>query len=254
MSPQDPTPPVPDWARAAGAPTPEECASREAQGPSDAQLDAWLQGRDPASGDFADGVRELWESDRPPAERLAWMLAVARRHPDNEWLSAVWIRLRFHEPDAVPPALPDPALAGQLYRFYAEALTGTDRLLAETVETSLYVDVFEDPDLGMAAWTWYTLREDLPPALWDVLLRNSGPVPWPLKFPFLVRRSEDKAHHLGVYLAIRHALFDANGSVDEEGAALLFTGLKLEPHAHRIEEPDGFPSLEAVRQRLEGLF
>jgi hypothetical protein len=228
-----------------------------------------LDGREPGSPEFADGVQDIWEATEDPAQRLGWAMAVLDRYPDNEWCSAVWIRLRFHEQQGdptAPPGLPDPASAERLYRYYADRLLPDidpgapesererQRYLAEVLERSLYVDLFEDEDLGMAAWTWFHLQEDLPDALWSILLRNSGPIPWPLKHAVLIRRAEDKKQHLDVYLAIRHALFDPEGSVSEEDAALILAGLDLDAQMHRIEAPEGFPSYAEVTERLAGLF
>lgn len=277
-----PKAPIPEWAKAteakrqekrAAAEQPEGKASDAAQHPSwwpaPEAVDRWLDGREPENPAFADGVQEIWESTDDPRERLGWAMAVLDRYPDNEWCSAVWIRLRFHEqsgdPDA-PPGLPEPALAEQLYRYYADRMlpdfepdeeeAERKRKLhqAEVLERSLYVDLFEDEDLGMAAWTWFHLQSDLPEALWSILLRNSGPIPWPLKHAILIRRAEDKKQHLDVYLAIRHALFDPEGAVSEEDAALILAGLDLDAQMHRIENPDGFPSYAEVQERLAGLF
>jgi hypothetical protein len=228
-------------AASSSTPANQQASSPSAEGQTDPA--AWLEGRDPEDANFSDLIGDIWRSDLTREQQLDLILAIARQHPSVTWLSTAWIFWRSQSGWA--PSATDP-----FFRFYADAVVSDDRMLAESAETSLYVDVFEDLETGLAAWTWFTLQDDLSDPVWEVLLRNSGPVPWPVKLPVLVKRAEQKTGHLGVYLAIRHALFDLTGDVDDEAAGAIFSGLALEPHMLRIEEPLGYPSLEAVRLRL----
>jgi|GEM_PF-1184583 len=216
-------------------------------------LDYWLSGRDPEAGDFADVISELWSSGLSLADRLPLAEAIIREHPSTLLFSNVVILLETESlaqyTDGKRSEASRSALE-QILAFYAQALLAEDPQLAASAENSLYVDWFESPTLGPIAWRYLLASPQLSDALLGILLRNSGPLAWSLKYPILLRLADEKQHHLIVYQAIRHALFDPQGQADEQQASDLFAELDLEAQLHRIAEPPGYPTLAEVQERL----
>jgi len=206
-------------------------------------LEHWLSGRDPEAGDFDEVISELWTSGLPLAERLPLAFAIIRLHPSTLLFSNVVILLEAESGS-------DRAVMEKVLAFYSETLLAEDAQLAASAENSLYVDWFESPTLGPMAWRYLLASPQLADPLLGILLRNSGPLAWSLKYPILLRLADEKRHHLVVYQAIRHALFDPEGQVDEQQAADLFADLELEAQMHRIAEPPGYPTLAEVQDRL----
>ena len=206
-------------------------------------LEYWTSGRDTETAEFASVVSEIWVCGLPLSDRLDMALKVITEYPSTLLFSNLVISLQVEAPD-------QQVLWERLFQFYADSLISADAHLQVTAETSLYVDLFEAPQIGPTAWRFLSAKLQENPEALTIVLRNSGPLSWSLKFPLLLRFAKDKRYALAIYQAIRHALFDESGQVDEEQANDLFADLDLTPYMERIMNPPGYPSLQDVEDRL----
>jgi hypothetical protein len=129
---------------------------------------------------------------------------------------------------------------------YAALITGTDRE-REAAMYSLWVDYFEVP--GRAEFVFPRLLKQVSQR--DVLLANSGPVPWATKRAAYAAAAREPELHAALARGLCGSFFDVFGSVEPVEARDLFRAIVVEDELVRAELER--VTTQPTRWRLRGL-
>lgn len=202
----------------------------------------YAEGINVDSPQYEDIVDTIWADKHSIEEKIALIMELFRNSPQYGILMRFWL---YYQSDEARTEALDKSLVNSYIGFFADE----DKMIQDAAANSLYFDIFEQPDLAKAMWPLFMAAEKSDEVV-EFLLSGSGPVAWEVKFPDLLKLSENKKYQLAVYLCIRHSLFGPNGKIDKEQAGDLLVGLNLEAHMDTVENPEGHPGLSDVELKL----
>ena len=189
-----------------------------------------------------DYIDEIWETQATTIDKITMSLNLYDIQPTYHVLATMW--LNYYSTSIVTYETTDIIL-----KKYFDELSDPKKDLADSMEYSLYFDIFEDPDRNEHAWNFF-LGQKPNEHLLKIILRNSGPVPYQLKQTLYDNLIHLKNFHIDIYRSIRHSCFDYCGLVDKQQALKTLNKLDLGSELNQINSEVGFRTFEEVVQYL----
>jgi len=188
-------------------------------------------------------VSELWEASLTVKEKIILSLEIYDLEPSYSVLTSMWLEYKCSNGETKE-------YNNIIFEKYQKELSTSDKDLSETMEYSLYFDVFEDPDKNRDAWNYFLNNHPTNKFL-KIMLANSGPVPYDLKHRLYEQFIKDENFHLDIYKSIRHSCFDNCGNVNKERARYIFTNLNLADKMDEVNKYDYYRNYEDVVNYLK---
>jgi hypothetical protein len=190
-----------------------------------------------------DFIDELWNIQAQIHDKVRMSLELFDIQPTYHVLTTMWRNYY--------PAAERESITAIILKKYFDELSDSRKDLADSMEYSLYFDIFEEPNLNGYSWVYF-LKQNPAQHFLGIMLRNSGPVPYYLKHALYQQLLPDTNIHADIYKSIRHSCFDNCGSVDKVQALKIFNQLDLGAEIDRLNSEIGFPDIEAVVKYLNG--
>ena len=188
-----------------------------------------------------DFIDELWDTQTTTLDKVNMSLDLYDIQPTYHVLNTMW---RNYYPASATAEITETIL-----KKYFDELSNSKNNLTDSMEYSLYFDIFEEPNLNQYSWLYF-LKQNPTEHLVKIILRNSGPVPYHLKQALYEQLVLDTNFHADIYRSIRHSCFDNCGSVDKAQALIVLKQLNLSTEIDRLNSENGFHNFEAVLKHL----
>ena len=120
-----------------------------------------------------DLIDEIWATQTNTIDKINMSLSLFEVQPTYHVLSTMWFNYRLSS------TVTD-QVTELILNAYLNELSNPMKPLTDSMEYSLYFDIFEDPDRNESAWKYFIGRDPNDHFL-KMILRNSGPVPYHLK-------------------------------------------------------------------------
>ncbi len=189
-----------------------------------------------------DFIDEIWETQSKTIEKITMSLDLYDIQPTYHVLTTMW--LNYYSTSVVAKETIDIIL-----KKYFNELSDPKKDLADSMEYSLYFDIFEDPNRNEYSWKYFLDQKPTERFL-KIILRNSGPVPYHLKQTLYDNLILHKSFHVDIYRSIRHSCFDNCGLVDKTQALVTLKQLDIIDEMKQINSEVGFRKYEDVVQYL----
>lgn len=189
-----------------------------------------------------DLIDEIWEIQASTIDKVNLSLALFDIQPTYHILTSMWFNYW------ISTAVNEESTDIILNKYFIE-LSDPTKNLSDSMEYSLYFDIFEDPDNNEYAWNYF-IRQKPNDHFLRIILQNSGPVPYQLKHELYAQLISQQAFHLDIYRSIRHSCFDNCGRVDKHHALETLKQLDLLSEMKQINTEAGFRKYEQVLQYL----
>ena len=189
-----------------------------------------------------DLIDEIWATQTNTIDKINMSLSLFEVQPTYHVLSTMWFNYRLSS------TVTD-QVTELILNAYLNELSNPMKPLTDSMEYSLYFDIFEDPDRNESAWKYFIGRDPNDHFL-KMILRNSGPVPYHLKQNLYDRLIANRSYHADIYRSIRHSCFDNCGLVDKQQALKTLNKLDLRSELNQINSEVGFRTFEEVVQYL----
>ena len=163
--------------------------------------------------DVSDEIGEMvWELNLGKRDKLKLILLFYESFP-SYWLLVVGVDWHLKELGSGNRAL--------FWSWVRSQLASDDPAIPQPLSYFLWCEIFEDPNWVKEAWNAlvYPLPAD---KVLQILLINSGPVPFALKKKLYGQLLNDPKWHYYIYRGLLHSAFDYYGSIDRiEGFRIL---------------------------------
>ena len=189
-----------------------------------------------------DLIDEIWATQTNTIDKINMSLSLFEVQPTYHVLSTMWFNYRLSS------TVTD-QVTELILNAYLNELSNPMKPLTDSMEYSLYFDIFEDPDRNESACKYFIGRDPNDHFL-KMILRNSGPVPYHLKQNLYDRLIANRSYHADIYRSIRHSCFDNCGLVDKQQALKTLNKLDLRSELNQINSEVGFRTFEEVVQYL----
>ena len=189
-----------------------------------------------------DLIDEIWVIQASTIDKINLSLALFDTQPTYHILTTMWSSYSIST--TVNGEFTDIILN----KYFIE-LSDPTKNLSDSMEYSLYFDIFEDPDRNEYAWNYF-IRQKPNDHFLRIILQNSGPVPYHLKQELYAQLISQPSFHVDIYRSIRHSCFDNCGRVDKHQALETLNHLNLISEMRQINSEVGFRKYEEVVQYL----
>ena len=166
-----------------------------------------------------DFIHEIWTTNLLVDEKVKLSLSLFEIQPTYHVLTTMW--LEYETSHCVTAETTE-----FIFRKYQSSLSNDNGNLTNSMEYSLYFDIFEEPKINRVAWNFF-LQNSPSDNYLKIMLVNSGPVPFDLKYELYKVLLPREKFHNDVFRSIRHSCFDNCGKVDKPKAFSILKQLNV---------------------------
>ena len=140
-----------------------------------------------------------------------------------------------------------------IYRKYQTDLSQSEKDLGNSMEYSLYFDIFDSPELQLEAWNYF-ISNDPSDKFLIIMLFNAAPLPYSVKDKLYQALLRFDKFHEAIYKSIRNSLSYANFyavEFENKKALEIISQLKIAEKIAELDKEKGYQPYDQLVASLK---